>query len=146
MRLIIVMIICCLVAGCGAKEKLPADILEREKMQAVMWDMMRADQFLSGYALGSDSTMNKDSFSIRTYQQVLALHNLSKEKFAKSFAYYKANPALMKQIMDTLSVAGSLAPTPKIIDAEGPPAGEERLVDPDSIPKPVGKRPVTPVN
>ncbi len=145
MRLSATIIFCCLVmAGCRSEEKLPSDILPREKMQAVVWDMMRADQFLSTYVHGRDSTLNKDSTSIRAYQRVLAVHNLQKEDFAKSFAYYKAHPALMKQIMDSLSRPVSVAPTQKVVPDEVPPAGEERIVVPGS--DTAIRRPPSPVN
>lgn len=92
-----------LLAGCGGRNKVPDDILPPVKMQAVMWDMIRADQFLGSYAFIKDTSLNKKNESIKLYARVMDLHKISQEKFQKSFAYYEARPALMRMIMDSLS-------------------------------------------
>ena len=42
-------------AGCKNKNAVPGNILPQSKMQAVIWDMMRADQFLTDYVLNKDT-------------------------------------------------------------------------------------------
>ncbi|MEI9934695.1 MAG: hypothetical protein WDM71_07535 [Ferruginibacter sp.] len=54
--LIIVCSIICL-AGCKNKDGVPSGILEREKMQAVLWDIMRADIF-ANQSIKKDSSKN----------------------------------------------------------------------------------------
>ena len=93
------------------KNKLPSGILPQEKMQAVMWDMMRADQFLTDYVFSKDSSVNHDTASIRLYQQVLSIHKLSKEEFKRSFDYYNSHPLLLREVMDSIS-AGKKNITP----------------------------------
>jgi hypothetical protein len=99
----LIVLFCIVIAACKTKEHIPSDILSQDKMQSVVWDMMRADQYLGDFVFPTDTSLNKDSQSIRMYQQVLAIHQLSKEEFTRSWNYYKAHPALMQQIMDTVS-------------------------------------------
>jgi len=87
---------------CGNKNSVPGDVLPPEKMQSVLWDMMRADRFLVDFVL-KDTSLNKTSASIQLYQQVFAIHGIDKEKFKKSFEYYEAHPAFLKVMMDSLS-------------------------------------------
>ena len=106
-------IICCLliITGCKNKNRIPAGIIPQKKMQAVVWDMMRADQFLTDYVLPKDTSLDKRTERTRLYSQVFAIHQISKEQYEKSFSYYKTHPALFKIIMDSLSHPKSEAPT-----------------------------------
>lgn len=92
------------VLGCGKKNKIPGDVLPQKKMQAVLWDMMRVDQFLADYVLNKDSSKKKTTESLLYYQQVFAIHKISREEFQHSLAYYKTHPVLLKTIMDSISV------------------------------------------
>jgi hypothetical protein len=86
--------------GCRSEKR---RILPKDKMQAVMWDMMRADKFLSDYVLSRDTSKKKDSESIKLYQQVLAIHRVNGEQFSESLQYYKERPDELRQIMDSIS-------------------------------------------
>jgi hypothetical protein len=92
----------------------PSGILSPKEMQAVMWDMLRADQFLTSFVFNKDSTLNKTTESIKYYQQVFSIHQISEEEFQKSFSYYKAHPSLFKIIMDSLSKTTTDAPTQRM--------------------------------
>jgi len=97
------------IAGCNRKEGIPSDILPQDKMQAILSDIMRADQFLNDYVLSKDSSLNKDSARIEFYKQVFNIHKTSKSNFQKSFSYYKLHPARLKVLLDSNSV--TKAPT-----------------------------------
>lgn len=120
-----------IITGCKNKSRIPADIIPQKKMQAILWDMMRADQFLSDFVLNKDSSLDKRTESIKLYRQVLAIHHISKEQYAESFSFYKTHPALFKVIMDSLSIPKTEAPTEMI---KGP-------VPENSIQSSPGKRP-----
>ncbi len=94
---------CILFAACKSRNHVPDDVLPKEKMQAVLWDMMRADQFLRDYVFNKDSTLDKKIESIKLYRQIFDLHHVSKDEFQQSFAYYRSHPVLLKTIMDSLS-------------------------------------------
>ena len=97
--------------SCKKKDKIPENILAPKKMQAVLWDIMRADKFLTDFVLNKDTLLDKKSESIKLYQQVLSIHNIDKEKFKKSFIYYQAHPLFLKEIMDSISNRPGTAPT-----------------------------------
>lgn len=106
-------IICCLfiIAGCKNKNRIPAGIIPQKKMQAIVWDMMRADQFLTDFVLIKDTILDKRTERTRLYSQVFAIHQISKEQYEESFSFYKTHPALFKIIMDSLSHPKTEAPT-----------------------------------
>ncbi len=86
---------------CCTRNRLPEDVLPQARMQAVLWDMMRADEFLMNYA-SKDSGFNRLQRSIELYQQVYAIHKTNGEQFEKSLNYYKRNQELFKVILDSL--------------------------------------------
>ncbi len=94
-------------AGCKNKNAVPNSVLPQKKMQAILWDMMRADQFLADYVLNKDSTLNKTTESLKYYQQIFAIHKTSKEEFQHSFSFYKSHPVLLKVMMDSISTPPS---------------------------------------
>lgn len=108
--LLIFFIVC--FVSCGNKNKVPGNVLPPAKMQAVMWDMMRADQFLADYVMNKDTakTRNIDQESIRMYQQVFGIHKISKEQFEKSISWYRDNPERLKVIMDSIQNHNKIIP------------------------------------
>ncbi len=100
-----------LISGCRNKGRTPANIIPPPKMKAILWDMMRADQFLGDFVLPKDSSFNKTAESIKLYQNIFGIYQISKEQFQRSFAYYKSKPALFIAIMDSLSKPIIEAPT-----------------------------------
>ena len=82
--------------------KIPDDILPPEKMQDVLWDMIRADEFLVSYVI-RDTSVNRKTESIKLYEKVFEVHNISKSAFEKSFKYYQLHPKILQPIMDSLN-------------------------------------------
>ena len=117
-RWLIVAVLFFILAGCRKKNHVPADILPPGKMQAVLWDIMRADKFLADFVLSRDSSLKLETESIKMYQQVFAIHAISKEKFQESFSWYKSHPSQLAVIMDSLNNRKGSAPTPLVIPAD----------------------------
>ena len=103
-------------AGCGSRDKVPPRLIQPRQMQAIVWDLMRADQFLTEYLLNKDSTLNNLDESTRMYRQVLAIHKVSKEHFRESFSYYQSHPAIMKVLMDSISKMATTVPVPTTVE------------------------------
>jgi hypothetical protein len=121
MRLTFLLSFCCLIfIGCNSGLKKNKYILPQEKMQAVLWDMMRADQFLADYVLNKDTSLKKDEERYRMYQQVFIIHKIDKEIYQRSLSYYQAHPDLLKVMLDSLSkpklapIADTVKPKPVI--------------------------------
>jgi len=91
-----------LLVACKKKDRKPGNVLSKEKMQAVLQDMMRADQFLTDFVFSRDTSLDKKAESIKLYNQVFAIHRVSKEEFQKSFSFYQSHPELMKALMDSI--------------------------------------------
>lgn len=71
-------------------------------MTEIMWDLIRADQFVQDFVM-KDSTKNRKDESVKLYEEVFALHHTTSEQFKKSQAYYQSNPLLYRPIMDSLA-------------------------------------------
>ncbi|MBI5857519.1 MAG: DUF4296 domain-containing protein [Sphingobacteriales bacterium] len=113
-----ILILVLFITSCKNKNAVPSGILPPDKMRAVMWDMMRADQFLTGYVLNKDSGINKSDESLRYFQRVFMIHHLTHGEFQKSFSYYRSHPELFKIIMDSLSKTAGDAPTQMVNDPD----------------------------
>ncbi len=106
-RTLLLLISCVCLVACKNKNGIPGDVLPQKKMQAVLWDMMRADQFLTDYVINKDTTANRDTESIKLYREIFAIHQVTKKEFQRSFAFYNAHPAFLKPIMDSIAVIKS---------------------------------------
>lgn len=101
-RCFLLIITVVIVIACN-RGKVPSGILPPEKMEAVLWDMMRADILVTNYMMTKDPTTVRDTAVTKLYHTIYSLHSISEEKFNKSFLYYKAHPELLKQVMDSIS-------------------------------------------
>lgn len=97
-------------AACSNRNKIPSNVIPRAKMQSILWDLIRADQFLNDFVLVKDSSLERKIESNKLYQQVFAIHEVSRDEFRESFSFYRNHPQLLKNILDSLE-AKSAAPT-----------------------------------
>lgn len=91
-----------ILASCSGKNRLPAGVIAKEKMEAVMWDMMQADVFLSDFVLNKDTSLNKLTEHTKLYEKIFQIHQTNREKFIQSFSYYRSHPTIMKEVLDSL--------------------------------------------
>jgi hypothetical protein len=102
MRLIAVILSVVILVACNNK-RAPKGIMEPEPMQAVLWDMFMAGEFLQGYVLLQDTGINKLVKSDQVYNKVLALHKIDRETFDKSMNWYRQHPQMMKEVLDSIA-------------------------------------------
>ncbi|WP_162915709.1 DUF4296 domain-containing protein [Paraflavitalea soli] len=90
--------------GCTNKDKIPGDVLPREEMEKVMWDMVQADRFSSQF-LERDSIARKDikTENLKLYEKVFQVHKITKEEFVHSFQFYLSRPDINKVLFDTMA-------------------------------------------
>lgn len=100
-----IVLLIALLAGFFAcsKSKVPSGILKPEKMQAVMWDFIRADIY-ANETIRRDTTKNVEVENARLQLQVFQLHKITREEFYNSYDYYLKNQELMKSMIDTMLV------------------------------------------
>jgi hypothetical protein len=87
--------------SCSKKEK-RTDLLSQNEMEEIVWDLMRADQYASGFLL-KDSAHNKKDESVKLYEEIFYIHKITREQFKRSFDYYTSRPDLFRPIIDSLS-------------------------------------------
>jgi len=91
------------VFACNQKPGAPDDLLPRDKMEDILWDLMRADLFINNYMVIKDTALDKKKQGIELYTQILKLHKVSQKQFRESFLYYRSQTDELKVIMDSLS-------------------------------------------
>ena len=76
-------------------------------MQAVLWDMLRTDEFVSNYGRRDTSVSVKDR-STRLYTEIFRIHNTTKSQFEKSIKFYNLHPDIFKIVLDSLEKKKSI--------------------------------------
>lgn len=144
--LIVILGVC--VLSCGRGTSVPAGILSAEKMEAVLWDLLRADQFVSNYVTTRDTSVNGHAKGPQLYSAILKKHGLTDSSFQVSMSYYKSHPKLLYPILDSIGQQPTLAPTPLATspatdptDSLSPQAVSAAPTTPSAAPKSTEKRP-----
>lgn len=131
-RSLLLLFIIFFVSGCKSKNSIPGGVLSQKKMQLVLWDMMRADQFLADYVLNKDTSLNKTTESLKQYEQIFAIHKVSKDEFRRSFSFYQNHPVLFKAIMDSINAPEKTTP---IAPVQAEPLTDSIIPLTDTAPK-----------
>ena len=109
---------------------MPKGVLPRKKMQEVMWDMIRAGEFLNSYLFNKDTSLDKIAESQKWHNKIYQLHKITKRDFDRSYAYYESHPVLMREILDSLS---KKQVQPKIPPGQGTQTSKDSMNKKDSI-------------
>lgn len=102
MRIFYLLFSVVILSSCGGKNKIPSGVLKQKEMKLVMWDMIKADEFVRNF-VARDSSKNKKEESIKLYEEIFSLHKTNKETFDKSLHFYQAHPDLYMGIIDSLN-------------------------------------------
>ena len=89
--------------GCIRDNKVPKDVIPQNQMRNIMWDLMRADAYVTDFIM-KDSTCDKKVESIKLYEKIFSIHSTTRETFKKSLAFYQSRPDLLKVINDSLRI------------------------------------------
>lgn len=103
MRYLLIVLNLFLLFSCSKKEKIPKDIIQREEMESVLWDLLRGGEFLETYVLSRDTTNLKAAKAQDLYENVFRIHKTDRAVFEKSYTWYQQHPELMKDILDSLN-------------------------------------------
>lgn len=96
------MIMYCIIFCVISCTKKTEDILPPVKMQAVFWDVIRADVYNSDYQTDSTKQLLKENVTLQ--KKIFQLHGVTREQFYKSFEYYTEHPDKMTMILDSMMV------------------------------------------
>lgn len=138
MRILFFIVLVSLVVACGSQSGVPKGVLPKEKMEDIMWDMLRADEFVKEYMLARDSSLRDTAAYIKMYERIFQLNKTNREAYAESFTYYRTHPKLMKEILDSLNVRGQFQSLPEEANIpEKPPFDvnppEKKIVKPSEV-------------
>jgi hypothetical protein len=103
MRFFLFISLIILAFGCIQDKKIPKDVLPQNEMRKIMWDLMRADAYVSTFIM-KDSTKNQKTESAILYEEIFDIHSTTQETFKKSLAFYQSRPDLFKAISDSLRI------------------------------------------
>src|ERR1700761_5035830 len=97
---------CVLLSACSDKTSVPWGILSLDKMTPIMWDMVEADQYAATLVRDSAHTDPK-MVRMQLYEQVFRSHEVTREKFEKSYNYYREHPEINQILYDSLAAQGN---------------------------------------
>ena len=103
------LLIVVVIFGCRNENRLPPDIISADKMEVLIWDLLKADEVINQY-YRSDSTINPTDSTFKLYNSVLQIHKVSEAEFKESFDYYRSNPEQLKSVIDSLQQRSTLPP------------------------------------
>ena len=103
MRFFLFIILIILNFGCIRDNKVPKDVIPQNQMRKLMWDLMRADAYVTDFVM-KDSTRNKKAESVKLYEEIFGIHATTRETFKKSLTFYQSRPDLFKVISDSLRI------------------------------------------
>jgi len=89
--------------ACVRGNKIPKDVIPQNQMRKIMWDLMRADTYVTDFVM-KDSTRNQKEESAKLYEKIFDIHATTREVFKKSLAFYQGRPDLFKVISDSLRI------------------------------------------
>ncbi len=123
--LLVVMVI---LTACADKKNIPKGILPPAKMQVVLFDVLRADDFVFDF-VKKDTSKKPEQELAKLQRQLFAVHKISKEDFYKSYEFYKSHPDIMQPMLDSLI---SITTRNKFQNTVGQ-AKEAKALHPDSL-------------
>jgi len=94
-------ILCILVISGCKQSSPPKDVLQKEKMKEVIWDVMQA-QMLAQQITLTDTSLNLVDETNALTLKVFEYHHTNKEQFDKSYDWYLKNPKDLNEILDSL--------------------------------------------
>ena len=103
MKFALFIILVILLFGCIQDKKIPKDVLPQNEMRKIMWDLIRADAYVSAFVM-KDSTKDQMTESAILYEKIFDIHSTTRETFKKSLAFYESRPDLFKAISDSLRI------------------------------------------
>lgn len=97
-----------LLTSCNSKEKMPAGILKPDKMEVVLWDIIKAEAFTTGFIKPDSSNPNMAAEeNKKLQQQIFAIHHTSETVFYNSYDYYKKHTPVLKEMLDSMIAKAS---------------------------------------
>jgi hypothetical protein len=115
-----------LLFACGQADRVPGDVLPKEKMRDILLDMNFADVYGREQM---DTVRIADSVREQNvkkyYVQILQIHNVSREEFMHSYRYYEGHPDKLEEVYKAMQEV--LQQKKAVIDAKERAKSEAQL-------------------
>ena len=93
-----------IIAGCVNNDKIPKGIIDKPKMEKILWDMLEADRFVANFIMTKEGdSATKKLQATEMYEQVFRLNKISRDEFLKSYKFYLGRPDITKVMFDSIS-------------------------------------------
>jgi len=92
----------------SCSEKGPKNVLGETKMEAVMWDFIRADVFTTDF-VSKDSGQDMVNKNVALQKKIFEQHKVSREDFYQTYQYYLAHTNQLATLMDSIVAKQSRA-------------------------------------
>ena len=102
MKYLVFTLLIFLVIGCTNKSGTPAGIFGKEKMQAIMWDIIRAEAFTDQF-IKKDSSKNVFQENMKLQNAIFSIHKVTRSEYYKSYDYYISHTDLIRVVLDSMS-------------------------------------------
>lgn len=86
--------------SCGGSSR---DVLPKDQMEKLLWEMTQGSEFLSGYVFSNHPALNQAALNNQMLDRILKINKISKKQLDKSLEYYREHPKQLKVILDTLT-------------------------------------------
>jgi hypothetical protein len=104
MRWITGCLIILIISGCTDNTKIPPGIIEKPRMEKILWDMMQADRFVATFIMTKEGdSATKKLQAAEMYEQVFRLNKISRDDFLKSYKFYLGRPDITKVMFDSIA-------------------------------------------
>jgi len=121
--------------ACSDSNAIPKNIIAKEKMEKILWDIIQADNFSTEYLKKDSGRINVKFETMKLYDQIFLLHHVSRQDFEKSYQFYLEHPDITKPMFDSLSARGNRQRNEKYRYPSRPPS----LLKPSLQAKPQSK-------
>ena len=100
MRRTLIIFLLIILASCSSSP-VPRGILPPEKMQHVMYDLIRIDEFINGF-ITKDTLVNIKKKRSELYEEAFKVNKTTRKDFFLSYKYYQRHPDIQKGLYDSL--------------------------------------------
>jgi len=90
------------IVGCNDKTGTPSGVLGKEKMQSVMWDIIRAEVFTEQF-MKKDSSKNIAMENLKLQNAIFSVHKVTRSQYFRSYDYYISHTDLIRLVLDSMS-------------------------------------------
>ena len=102
MRGMLILLIILAFCACSETKKTPENILEAERFQKVLKDVMLADALSTERSFKDTSLKIKDA-NAAYFLKIFEIHGTTKNEFMRSYNFYLSRPDLLRVISDSVS-------------------------------------------